>query len=278
MAKRTRTTTKTTPLDEDVKSAFRAIGTPEVSVGDLANHMKTSSVEYKDEDIEALKRRVNARLVKSPMYARAVNPKTKRPRKGIYRLVKKKTPPPIISIRPQKPIPKTNQPSDGIQQQLPIPEFASNTLYVGKAGEFAVVGELLFRGYNASIMSVDEGIDITASKDNKFFYIQVKTTAFQDDSRFRVQIKPNRFVDKTNADVYYVIVIRGQSTKTTFTNEYFVLPDRDLIRHVATGVVNQTETGTLIIKVKEEDGHLWIYHGAQKEMVDYHLDNFSQIR
>lgn len=46
--------------------------------------------------------------------------------------------------------------------------------YTGKGGEHLVTSELLFRGYNASIMSVDVGVDISAIKDNKFFGIQVK--------------------------------------------------------------------------------------------------------
>src|SRR3989344_4130368 len=47
--------------------------------------------------------------------------------------------------------------------------------YIGKGGEHLVCSELLFRGFNASIMSVDVGVDISAIKDNKFFGIQVKT-------------------------------------------------------------------------------------------------------
>lgn len=41
--------------------------------------------------------------------------------------------------------------------------------YIGKGGEHLVCSELLFRGFNASIMSVDVGVDISAIKDNKFF-------------------------------------------------------------------------------------------------------------
>ncbi len=36
--------------------------------------------------------------------------------------------------------------------------------------------EMLFRGFNASIMSVDTGLDIIATKDNKLFGVQVKTS------------------------------------------------------------------------------------------------------
>ena len=50
-----------------------------------------------------------------------------------------------------------------------------NTQYTGRAGEHAVLSELLFWGFNVSLMAVDDGIDIVASKDNRYFHIQVKT-------------------------------------------------------------------------------------------------------
>lgn len=48
--------------------------------------------------------------------------------------------------------------------------------FTGKAGEHLVCSELLFRGFNASIMSVDVGLDIVATKKTKMFGIQVKTS------------------------------------------------------------------------------------------------------
>ena len=69
-------------------------------------------------------------------------------RRGMYRLKKKPT------IKP-KPTPAPSIPKQ----------------YTGKAGEATVISELLFYGYNASGMTVDDGIDIIASKGDKFFYI-----------------------------------------------------------------------------------------------------------
>ena len=54
--------------------------------------------------------------------------------------------------------------------------LTSESRYVGKAGEYRVVSELIFRGYNANIISVDDGIDIVATKNDKLFNIQVKTS------------------------------------------------------------------------------------------------------
>src|SRR3989344_6797421 len=43
--------------------------------------------------------------------------------------------------------------------------------FTGKGGEHLVCSELLFRGFNASIMSVDVGIYIVAVKENQLFGI-----------------------------------------------------------------------------------------------------------
>lgn len=55
--------------------------------------------------------------------------------------------------------PMTPVPGTGV-----IPGDTENTSYRGKGGEFAVMAELLYKGYNANPMTVDEGIDVVASK------------------------------------------------------------------------------------------------------------------
>lgn len=82
-----------------------------------------------------------------------------------------------MAVQPELPIgvPRTAISSSG-NKRVDFNCSACDKIFYGKGGEFSVVSELLFRGYNASIMSVDEGIDITASKGDKFFFIQVKTS------------------------------------------------------------------------------------------------------
>ncbi|MCP3940326.1 MAG: hypothetical protein GY710_02455, partial [Desulfobacteraceae bacterium] len=82
-----------------------------------------------------------------------VKSKTGGLKRGIYKLKKK----PVI-----KPVP------------TPSPDVSSQ--YTGKAGETAVISELLFYGFNASAMAVDDGIDVIAGKNNNYFHIQVKTS------------------------------------------------------------------------------------------------------
>ena len=94
-------------------------------------------------------------------------------------------------------------------------------LRTGKGGEAAVMSELLFRGYNASLLSVDAGIDIAALKDGRTYLIQVKTKHWSKRSQFLVNLELgalNRYVE---SNAFLVLVGRDRATKL---NDYIILP------------------------------------------------------
>ena len=98
-------------------------------------------------------------------------------KKGVYRLRKPKQP------KPNKVTPviiPVENPDD------------VKSLYMVTAGEMAVCSELLFRECNVSRMSVDDGVDVVAMKNNKTYYIQVKT----------VQVKSEGFTVKIGVKSY----------------------------------------------------------------------------
>lgn len=66
------------------------------------------------------------------------------------------------------------------KKALPSDGNFLNSTYTGTAGECAVISELLFNGYNANRMMIDDGVDIIAVKDNVYYYVQVKTTSIKD--------------------------------------------------------------------------------------------------
>jgi len=68
-----------------------------------------------------------------------------------------------------------------------------STQYAGRAGEHRVVSELLFRGYNASIMSVDEGLDIVATQGESLYNIQVKTANVKKGGRYEATLSISSF-------------------------------------------------------------------------------------
>lgn len=118
-----------------------------------------------------------------------------------------------------------------------IPSITKN--YIGKAGEYAVLSELLFNEFNVSLMSVDEGIDIVASKDNQFYYIQVKT-AHNRNSSFHVAINKKQFERYNKAKTFYVFVLRYLLNGYP-ANDFVVLNSIDIEKYKEKGVVNDGE-------------------------------------
>ena len=99
--------------------------------------------------------------------------------------------------------------------------------YFGKAGEYAVLSELLFWGYNVSLMAVDQGVDLVASKNGKYFHLQVKTATPQlqpnSISKYQFSIKEKIFNANHDSTMWYVFVLRK-----TFGNDYVVIPSTEL--------------------------------------------------
>ena len=107
------------------------------------------------------------------------------------------------------------------------------TAAIGTGGEHLVLSELLFRGYKANIMSVDDGIDIVASKDNKIFFIQVKTT-YLTNNRIHIKIPISSFDRVKPHEVRYIIVVRLDYGKARF----FILHQNMASFHIHCSFVN----------------------------------------
>ena len=75
--------------------------------------------------------------------------------------------------------------------------------FIGKGGEHLVCSEMLFRGFNASIMSVDVGVDISAIKENKFFGIQVKTARKNSFNTYSFHIRKKSFDRFNQGNIFY---------------------------------------------------------------------------
>lgn len=111
------------------------------------------------------------------------------------------------------------------------------TKKIGTAGEHIVLAELLFRGYEANIMSVDDGIDIVASKNNKIYFIQVKTT-YLENEKISVSIPIASFERVRPHDVRYFIVIReGYGSARVL-----MFHQHDIITNAANGYIDKSET------------------------------------
>jgi len=202
--------------------------------------------------------------VKKPTsnFTKVKNPKTKKDKKGFYK-IKRTT---------NSPVPTTVKPLPPEEPKQAKPQ--SKNLFTGKGGECAVMSELLFRGYNVNSMLVDDGIDIVASKNNVFYYIQVKTTLFEADSKIHASIKQVRFNDFSGTQMKYIIVARC-SVNNIDTNMYFVFSSSDIERFIHNRTLKIGESGLLIKIEIDPNTKLPMLYDEKKEDISYYCNNFK---
>lgn len=173
------------------------------------------------------------------------------PRRGIYRLKIKKVVPDIVPPPP-----------------------TVNALYTGKAGEFAVMAELLFFGFNTSYMAVDDGIDLVAAKDNKYFHIQVKTANISEsNNQYRFTINQRSYDSKDASSTFYIFVLRS-CNGPSYVNNYIILPNSDISRLLESGTI--TQAAKLSIRIERDKNGKYLLNS--KETVNYALNRFDKIR
>jgi len=91
----------------------------------------------------------------------------------------------------------------------------SKSQYIGRAGEFAVMSELAWRGYNVATPEIDEGDDIFAvNQDNgNMWRIQVKTSDYlqqQKSKRYQFKIKKDSYINAPYPDRTFIFVMRDE--------------------------------------------------------------------
>ncbi|MFC1844824.1 hypothetical protein ACFLZ5_08550 [Thermodesulfobacteriota bacterium] len=170
-------------------------------------------------------------------------------KRGVYRLKRK----PVVKPTPTLPPNITSQ-------------------YTGKAGEAAVISELLFYGFNASAMAVDDGIDIIASKDNNYFHIQVKTSNPSDNRAFVFSIKKSSFVAKDSFQTFYIFILR-QCDDYRYYNDYLILPSSQIRQLVEVGIIKDGKNFPVRIQ-KDKRGR---YVLNAKQDVTISVNTFSQL-
>lgn len=144
--------------------------------------------------------------------------------------------------------------------------------YTGKAGENLVCSELLFRGFNASIMSVDVGMDIIATKDNQLFSIQVKTANLNRFDTYVFDVRKVSFERHNSGNIYYVFVLRGEKT-----NSFLILPLLEMEKKVHEKAILEVGHGKRYrVNIKFRGGT--VYLGTKAHDMNYYLNNWSLIK
>ena len=144
--------------------------------------------------------------------------------------------------------------------------------FTGKAGEHLVCSELLFRGYNASIMSVDVGMDIVAVKDNQLFSIQVKTANLNRFNAYVFDVRKVSFERHSNSNVFYIFVLRGKKD-----THFLIVPYHEMERKVHDGAILEVDHGKryrVNVKFRKDK----VYLGNKEHEMDYFLNNWRVIK
>ncbi len=163
-----------------------------------------------------------------------------------------------------------------MEAELPEPPVGNSgsgkdTNFIGRAGEYAVMTEYLMRGYNATLMTVDEGIDIVASKDNKFTFVQVKTTHLDQNLKASVKISKASFDNNRQHNVVYVIALREDVGRFRF-----LVIAQNIIEFLhSQNVISLSGEYLLInVKYKHSNGKPYLYHGTHEADVFLYQNAF----
>lgn len=180
-----------------------------------------------------------------------------------------KTGPSIYNLNQQKTELKNAEKAIEIEKQEEE-KLKIDSSFTGKAGEYLVCSELLFREYNASIMSVDIGMDIAATKDNKLFSIQVKTANLNEYNTYNFNVRKVSFEKQQSGNVFYIFILKDGDK-----NNFLILPYYEMERKVHEKAITETQTDYRVrISIRKEK----IYLGNQSHEMGYFLNNWGIIK
>jgi hypothetical protein len=161
-----------------------------------------------------------------------------------------------------------------VPKTFKVPEQPKvSSQFTGKAGEYAVMSELLFFGFNVSAMTVDDGIDIVASKIDAYFHIQVKTSNVSAQNKYQFKITKRAFGSKDAASTFYVLVMRVNEDSRNIC-DYLVLPSSEIRRLVDKSVVRDGES--MSISIDRERGSRYLLNSV--EDVSWALNRFDNVK
>lgn len=281
---------------KDIISAMEAIDPKNegAKVADIISQMRIS-IAYSNEDEENLYKRVNNHLAqgaspkrKEKIFLHAKGKKGQNVR-STYKLIR---------IKKEKDVIKTPNTSKSEPTQLLFPEEGEitkknkrkkqplstssnphrqnniNTTHLGKGGEFAVMSELLYRGYNANPATVDDGVDIIAWKGRGVFFIQVKTTIIEG-GEFRYSIKKDSFDRYYQNNMFYVFVLRTEEERDfdKYVNWYLVFPASTIQQYIDNGQIS-IANNTYEVKFRHQGKKVWIVKGGN----EYEISNSARNR
>jgi len=133
----------------------------------------------------------------------------------------------------------------------------TQNLYVGRAGQMAVMAEFLWRGWNVAVPEVDVGDDVFVVKDEggDLWRVQVKTATSQPQwqgysAQFSVSL--DQLEAPRIPDLIYVFAIRGSAAWEPF----IVIDRKTLWNEHREHRVGSASQGNLILRFTVQDSEL----------------------
>lgn len=160
---------------------------------------------------------------------------------------------------------------------------------IGKAGEYYVASRLILLGFNASILPVEEGVDVIAVKGGKTFYFQVKTCLSPKISK---KVEKNKYQFKLNfkqlsikrRDLFFIFIIGDSIIQNIFILEYPILEKQLSKQGVSPHVSRNVENiDAFIQEDKRKSTYLFYFSGIgrakEKDKLDLngYLDAWKNI-
>lgn len=152
-------------------------------------------------------------------------------------------------------------------QEIDDPSGSDYQRRIGAAGEFRVMSELLLRGYSADHITIDNGIDIRATKDKSVYEIQVKTvTELKAGRKFVITIRKEAFERVSDSRVYYIFVLRNRHNGIV----YVTVSNKEMKNRIKDGNITENEAGYQV-QFSIKDGSLFM----RKKNVDEFVNDWD---
>jgi len=184
-----------------------------------------------------------------------------------------KTSPSTYALNPNKPKVELKPLEEEKDEETHHEEkLAVDGSYIGKGGEHLVCSELLFRGFNASIMSVDTGVDIVATKENHLYGIQVKTSRLNKFNIYVFDVRKVSFERHGYGSTFYIFVLYDEGKPNYLILPYFEVEKK--VHEKAILEVGHGERYRINIKLRGPD----VFIGNMDHQVNYYLNNWSIVK
>ena len=159
-----------------------------------------------------------------------------------------------------------------LAEQIALDKLNVDGSFVGKSGEHWVCAELLARGFNASIMCVDVGMDIIATRNNQLYSLQVKTARLSKANTYIYDLREVSLARGHSGVVFYVFVMFDAYGH----RDCAIIPSHKLDELIHNQAVKSIPNAKVRVTLKVREDELYL--GTMDHVVTYYWNNWTLIK